>query len=543
MREDLQRSIATVLSELGVDAAPSDVVMERPLRIEHGDWSTNAALVYAKLLGKKPRDLASEICDKMAGSGLRHLERVEVAGPGFVNFHLSIGWLHDILLDVISKGEEGYARFDFGSSERVNLEFVSANPTGPIHVGNGWWGAYGDSLGRVMARCGYAVHREYYVNDTGRQVRMLGESVLARKFDSEVPDDGYQGEYVSQLAKSYSGHADAMVAGKWASEMILEEIKETLASIGIEYDAWFSQASIEESGALDETIDELRVKGLVEERDGATWFMSHTAGLGDSRDRVLVRSDGTPTYLGGDLAYHRNKFLVRGFDRVVDIFGADHQGQVASLKCGMDALGVDTSRLEILIGQMISLVEGGKSGKMSKRLGNFVSLDELIKDLGSDAVRLLALMGSLDQASTLDLDVVRSQSMENPVYYIQYAYARICSLERVREERSIERVPIENVDIDMLSHPRELELLRVLETMPDTVREACEERAPHKVTAWVRKLAAAFHGFYHDCPILFQDPDQDDSALMQARLWLVEACRTTSTIAFSLLGVSAPERM
>ncbi len=543
MREDLQRSIATILSELGVDVPPDGVSLERPLRAEHGDWSANAALMYAKLLGKSPRDLAGEICERVSGSDLRHLERVEVAGPGFVNFYLSIGWLHDVLRDVINAGEDGYARFDFGASERVNLEFVSANPTGPIHVGNGWWGAYGDSLGRVMARCGYAVHREYYVNDTGRQVRMLGESVLARKSGDEIPDDGYQGEYVTQLAKSYSGPADAMVAGKWASEMILKEIKNTLTSIGIEYDAWFSQASIEESGALNETIDQLRAQGLIEEKDGAIWFLSNTAGLGDSRDRVLIRSDGTPTYLGGDLAYHRNKFLVRGFDRVIDIFGADHQGQVASLKCGMKALGVDTNRLEILIGQMISLMDGGKSGKMSKRLGNFVSLDELIDDLGPDAVRLLALMGSLDQANTLDLDVVRSQSMDNPVYYIQYAYARICSLGRVREERSIKRMPVKDVDLGVLSHPRELELLRVLETMADTVRDACEERAPHKITVWVRKLAAAFHGFYHDCPILSQNEDPGDFALMQARLWLVEGCRIAAAIAFSLLGVSAPERM
>ncbi|MHB8262277.1 MAG: arginine--tRNA ligase [Acidimicrobiales bacterium] len=541
IRYILQQSIATAMAELDAELQPGSIHLERPLRIEHGDWSTNVCLANAKHMQKSPREIAQAVCENIRRQRVEHLESVEVAGPGFVNFHLDAGWLHDVLAEVVDQGESGYGRMDLGHGERVNLEFVSANPTGPIHVGNGWWGAYGDSLARVMERCGYSVQREYYVNDTGKQIQMLGESLLARKSGEEPPEGGYKGAYVEKLAEEYEGPQDAMVAGKWATEGILLEIKRTLASVGIHYDEWYSQASVEESGALHETIELLRDKGLIEEREGATWFLSTT--FGDSRDRVLIRSDGTPTYLGGDLAYHRNKLDIRGFDHVIDIFGADHQGQVASLRSGIEALGMDPDRLEILIGQMVSLVEGGQAGKMSKRSGKFVPLDDLVSDIGPDATRLLALMGSLDQAFTLDLDLVRSQSMENPVYYIQYAYARIQSLGRMQATRSIERIPIERTDLSLLTHPRELEILRVLEIMPDTVTEACLERAPHKLTTWVRRLAAAFHGFYHDCPVLPLAARSEDAMLLNARLWLVEGCRIGSAVALSLLGVSAPDRM
>ena len=418
------------------------------------------------------------------------------------------------------------------------IEFVSANPTGPLHVGNGWWGSYGDALGRLLGRCGWSVAREYYVNDTGGQIRNLGESLLARRGGEEVPEAGYQGAYVAELAASYAGPDDVVAAGRWAAERILDHIRTTLQRMGIVFDEWYSQASIEESGAVQQTIAVLAAKGLVEEEDGAVWFRSSR--MGDDRDRVLVKSNGDATYLGGDLAYHRDKFLVRGFDRVIDIFGADHHGQVKSLALGVEALGVDPSRLEVKLGQMVSLVDGGHSGRMSKRAGNFVALDELVADIGPDATRLLSLMSSLDQATTLDLDLVRQQSMENPVFYIQYAHARIASIARVQAERGIQRQPIDDTDLGLLVHDRELELLRCLEVLPDVVAEAGRDRAPHKVTAWVRQLAGAFHGFYHDCPVLAPDTGE---ALTQARLWLVEAARVGLAIGLGLLGVSAPESM
>ena len=437
------------------------------------------------------------------------------------------------------RGEQEYARNEIGGQEKVQIEFISANPTGPLHVGNGWWGAYGDAMGRAMARCGWLVHREYYVNDTGGQIRVLGESLLARHRGEDVPEGGYQGKYVSELAAEYVGPEDVEAAGRWAAQHILDRIRTTLARMGIVFDEWYSQASVEESGAMRATIDLLSEKGLVDEEEGAVWFRSSR--LGDNRDRVLVKSNGDATYLAGDLAYHRDKFLLRHFGRVIDIFGADHAGQVKSLMLGVEAMGVEPGRLEVKLGQMVSLVQGGQAGRMSRRAGNFVALDELIDDIGAGTRRACCRScSSLDQAALLDLDVVRSQSMENPVYYVQYAHARIASIDRRRAERGVERLLLDEVRLSLLVHERELELLRSLEELPDVVTEAGRDRAPHKVTAWVRELAGAFHGFYHDCPVLADTVDAD---LAQARLWLVEAVRVGLGIGLGILGVSAPDSM
>jgi arginyl-tRNA synthetase len=531
-------AISDALAAGGVDTEASAVHLERPARREHGDWSTNVALVHAKSLGMSPRQLAEELAERLRANPPPHVQSIEIAGPGFVNFHLAAEWLHDALIDIVTAGEDDYGRCDLGGGERVQIEFVSANPTGPLHVGNGWWAAYGDALGRVLARCGWRVSREYYVNDTGGQIRNLGQSLLARRRGEDVAETGYQGAYVAELARSYDGPDDVQAAGRWAAERILANIRSTLERMRIEFDEWHSQASVEERGALEETFALLAAKGLVEEEDGALWFRSTR--LGDNRDRVLRKSDGDITYLAGDLAYHRDKFLVRGFDRVIDVFGADHAGQVKSLLLGVEAMGVDPSRLEVKIGQLVSLVQEGQAGRMSKRAGNFVALDELIDDIGTDAMRLLSLMSSLDQPTLLDLDLVRRQTMENPVFYVQYAYARISSIERVSISRRIERRPLSEVDLTLLVHERELEVLRCLEQLPDVVAEAGRDRAPHKVTAWVRQLAGAFHGFYHDCPVLAEGTGDD---LTQARLWLVEATRIGIVIGLDLLGVSAPESM
>jgi arginyl-tRNA synthetase len=459
---------------------------------------------------------------------------IDVAGPGFVNFKLASSWLHEVVRDVITQGEENYATLDIGGGERVQIEFVSANPTGPLHVGNGWLGSYGDALARIMSRCGWKVQREYYVNDTGGQIRLLGESLLARRSGQEVPENGYQGEYVTKLADVYDGPEDITQAGAFASDEILRNIRSTLDRISICFDEWYSQASIEDSGRVQETIELYRDRGLVFEQDGATWLKSTE--FGDTRDRVLVRSDGNITYLAGDLAYHRDKFLVRKFDRVIDIFGADHHGQVASLKAGVAALGVDTDRLEIRLGQLVNFV----GAKMSKRAGNFIKLDDVIDDIGPDATRLLSLLNSIDQATTLDLDLMTHHSAENPVFYIQYAHARIASIERKRLERNIERVALGEVDLSVLTHDRELELARQLCDLPHVLSEAARERAPHKVTTWARTLAGEFHGFYHDCRVLSEEVPPE---LTQARLWLVEAVRVGLAISLGLLGVRAPEEM
>ena len=533
-------TVATVATDGSLDLAvdPDDVHLERPARRDHGDWSTNLAMVKAKQAGTNPRQLAESLVKVLRAEPPAHVVAVEIAGPGFINFHLDQGWLHDALFELITAGEEGYARPDVGHGERVQVEFISANPTGPIHVGNGWWGSYGDALARVLARSGHQVSREYYVNDTGGQIRRLGASLLARHQGAEVPEDGYQGEYVTELAAAYDGPDDVTVAGKWAADRILDMIKATLASVGIVFDEWYSQASVEESGAVDETIALLAGKGLVFEEDGATWFRATE--LGDSRDRVLRKSNGDATYLAGDLAYHRDKFLIRGFDRVIDVFGADHHGQVASLVAGVEALGVPKGRLEVKLGQMVSLMDGDDAVKMGKRAGNAISLDSLVADIGPDATRILSLMSSLDQATTFDLASVREQSVENPVFYVQMASARIGGVYRKAVERHVVRVPLADADLTLLTHERELELIRCLEELPEVVADAAINRAPTKVTTWVRRLAGCFHGFYHDCPVLAEDVDP---ALAQARLWLVEATRIGLAIGLGLLGVSAPEAM
>lgn len=543
-RDRLARAVSDAVAALAerdglpIAADPASVHLERPARRDHGDWSTNVAMVAAKGAGTSPRQLAASLVEVLLADPPAHTTSIEVAGPGFINFHLDNGWLYDALRELLEEGEETYARPDVGHGERVQVEFISANPTGPIHVGNGWWGSYGDSLARILARAGHQVSREYYVNDTGGQIRTLGESLLARRRGADVPEGGYKGAYVTELATAYTGPDDVTVAGRWAAEQILARIRATLASVGIYFDEWYSQASIEESGAVDDTIAALADKGLVFEQDGATWFRA--TALGDSRDRVLRKSDGDATYLAGDIAYHRDKFLVRGFDRVIDVFGADHHGQVPSLRAGVEALGIDPSRLEVKLGQMVSLVDGDEPVKMGKREGNAVPLDSLVADIGPDATRILSLMTSLDQSTTFDLAKVREQSAENPVYYVQMATARIGGVGRKAKERDVTRVPLGDVDLALLAQERELELIRCLEELPEVVADAARDRAPTKVTAWVRRLATCFHGFYHDCPILAEDTDP---ALTQARLWLVEGTRIGLTIGLGLLGVAAPESM
>ena len=533
--ERLAAATAAALAELGVEVTADQVVLTRPQRLEHGDWSTNVALAAAKRAGRPPRELAQSLAAALGGAGLEWVEAVEVAGPGFVNFRLGPGWLHDALRTVVADGEAGYAAPGLGAGERVQIEFVSANPTGPVHVGNGWFGSYGDALGRVMARCGWQVQREYYVNDTGGQIRLLGESLLARRRGEQVPDEGYQGEYVAQPRRAVRrpGRRRPKRAGSRPSGSSTTSARRSSAS-----------RSTSTSGTR-RPRSKRRVPSPTRSSCCASGGSStkRAAPRGSARPSTAttatacsIKSNGDATYLAGDLAYHRDKFLVRGFDRVIDVLGADHHGQVASLKAGIAALGVDPERLEVRLGQLVSLAEG----RMSKRSGVYVALDQLIDEIGPDATRLMSLLSSIDQATTIDLEIVRKQSMENPVYYVQYAHARIASIDRMRAERGIERVPVESADLSLLVHQRELELLRWLVDLPFVVGEAARERAPYKVTNWARSIAGEFHGFYHDCRIL---GDEVPAELTQARLWLVEAVRVGLAIALDLLGVHAPDSM
>ena len=537
IQSHLDVALREALVAAGIEP-PATVTLERPARREHGDWSSNVALATAKAAGRNPRELAAQVVEHLNANPPAHVEQAEVAGPGFVNFRLRPTWLHDVLREVVTAGEKDYARSESGAGERVMVEFVSANPTGPIHVGNGWFASYGDSVARLLERTGHSVAREYYVNDTGGQVRRLGESILARRAGRPVPEGGYPSGYVKGLAAAYDGPDDIEDAGRWAAEHILGFIRTQMTAVNIHFDEWFSQASVQESNAVADTIELLRAKGLVWDEDGAVWL--DTAAFGDPREKRVLRKSadqgGDYTYLAGDLAYHRNKFLMRGFDRVINVWGADHQGQVPSLLAGVEALGVERGRLEVRIGQMVSLA----GQKIGKRLGNAVDLDDLVDDVGADVMRLLSLVSSIDQSATVDLDKLRDDSKESPVFYVQYAHARIHSIAKVAAEQSVVRAPVAEVDLGLLTHERELEVLRTLSQLPEVVELATTERAPHKVTTWVRELADRFHGFYHDCRVLGEGIPAEQT---QARLWLVESARIGFTIGLDLLGVTAPESM
>jgi arginyl-tRNA synthetase len=534
IREALAESVRATLVALGVQPVPEVVHLERPARPEHGDWSTNVALALAKAAGRNPRELATAICDHLRATPAPHVVAVEVAGPGFVNFRLDHGWLHDVLRQVVGEGADGYARHRIGGGERVNVEFVSANPTGPLHVGTGRWAAYGDSLCRLLDRCGWDVHREYYVNDRGTQMTLFVESLAARKAGHAVPEGGYHGQYVADWAAEMPDDADVAA---WGYERVTRDLADTLAALGVIFDTWFSERSLVTSGALEATLADLGAAGALYDAGGATWFRA--TDHGDRQDHVLVKSDGEPTYLLSDIAYHRDKFG-RGFEHLVDIWGADHHGHVARLKAGVAALGHDPAHLEIILGQLVTLERGGEVVRMGRRSGEFVELAEVLDEVGPDVARLIFLLQSVDTRQTFDLDVVRRQSMDNPVYYVQYAHARIASIGRVAAERGIDRNPLAETDLSLLAHSRELDLLRSLAELPDVVLSACLTRGPHKITTWVLELAGRFHGFYHDCTVLGPDNDPE---LTQARLWLVEGTRVGLAITLGLLGVSAPEAM
>ena len=534
----LRELIEAALIELGIQPRALEFVVERPQHEGFGDFSTNVALIMAKSHGKSPRELASELIETSIFTEFPYTQGFEVAGPGFINFKMKAAHLHMQIHQVLQEGEASFGRVDLGKGEKVQIEFVSANPTGPLHIGNGWWAAYGDALSRVLKRSGFEVTKEYYVNDTGGQIRSLGESILARKEGSVPPEGGYLGDYVVDLAKQYEGSLEVAVAGRWAAEHIIEEIKASLEDFGVNFDVWYSQASIEDSGAVEDTIAELDAKGFVYEQDGALWLRS--SDLGDSRDRVLRKSNGDFTYLAGDIAYHRNKFLIRGFDRVIDIFGADHHGQVASQKAAMNALGIDPTRLEILLGQMVSVVESNQVVKMSKRAGTSIPLSFVVDKLGVSATRILCLSSSLDKAVVLDLTKAVEKSMDNPAFYIQYAHARIVSLLKMAFQKKVSLRPLSSEELATLTHPREIKLMKDITLLPEVIEVAARERAPHKVTTWLKSTASSFHGFYHDCPILADDLSDD---IVQSRLALARATQVALRVGLELVGADAVEEM
>jgi arginyl-tRNA synthetase len=537
IRDQLLHSVRTALDAVGFPEPAGGVALDPSKQRQHGDWSTSVALQVAKGVGLAPRDTADRLVAALEAAAPPHVERIEIAGPGFINFFLAPTWLHDVLRDVVALGER-WGRSEAAVGQRINLEFVSANPTGPLHAGGGRWVAVGDALANVLVAQGAEVHREYYLNDAGSQLEAFGASLFARYEGGEPPEDGYQGEYLAEMAiRMRSELGDDVTedqAREWGYRDVVRQLREDLARIGVHFDTWFSERTIHERGDVTAVLTELKATGATFELDGATWL--RTSDYGDSRDRVLVKADGSTTYLCNDLAYHRDKFA-RGWSHLIDIWGADHHGQVKSLQAGLAALG-HSGDLEVVLGQLVKLVKGGELVRMSKRAGNIVTLADILDEVDPDVCRLTFLLQSIDSPQTFDLDVVTAQSMDNPVYYVQYAHARIASIGRRAALAGVTRQPILETDLAPLRHERELELLRSLAQYPGAVAEAAVLRAPHRVATWVRDFAARFHGFYRDCRVL-----TDDTALTQARLWLAEACRIGLVNALELLGVGAPDEM
>jgi arginyl-tRNA synthetase len=532
IKEQLTGAVAATLQAEGL-AAPTAIGLERPAHPDHGDWSTNVAMVLAKSAGCAPRDLAQRLVDRLNAAPPPHVTGVEIAGPGFINFRLAPTWLHDVLSATIEAGDD-LGRSTAGGGQRVLVEFISANPTGPLHAGHARGAVYGDAVARLLAHTGHHVGREFYINDRGVQMQKLGESIAARAAGIDPPEDGYLGAYVREWAADLADGVDPTEHGYARA---LADQRAVLDKLGVHFDRWFSEREMVDSGAIDRTLDDLRSHGVVDDADGAVWLRS--TDYGDDKDRVLVKSDGTYTYLLPDVAYHRDKFD-RGWELLFNVWGADHHGYIPRMRAAIAALGHPPDQLEVAITQMVRLQRDGVEVKISKRTGELVELRDIIDEVGSDATRFTYLLQSVDSPQTVDLELIVSRSMDNPVFYCQMAHARLCSLERVAAERGLQRVPIDAVDLSPLVHERELEVLRVLSDLDRTLEVAARERAPHKLTAWIRELAAAVHGFYHDCPILRADVDDDTR---QARLWLAEAARIGLANMLALLGVDAPNEM
>lgn len=521
-------------------AAPT---LERPPRPDFGDYSTNAALLLAPVVGESPRAVAERLGGELEQRLGPLVDRVEVAGPGFLNLFLTDDWFRAALAHVLGEGERHGAG---GAPEplRVDIEFVSANPTGPLHVAHGRHAAFGDALARILAFHGHQVNREFYVNDHGTQVRLLAESVRARARGEEPPEGGYKGDYVSELVpREQALELDLDELARSAVAACLERIEATLERFGVPFDTWYSESKLHEGepDAVEAVLARLEAQGQLYHHEGAQWL--RTTAYGDDKDRVLVRSSGERTYFASDVAYHQDK-LARGFERLIDVWGADHHGYQQRMHAAFEALGGSPEALEIVILQFVHLFEGGGRASMSKRRGEFVTLDELIDQIGVDAARFFLLARSADTTVEVDLDLAREESNENPVYYVQYAHARIASVlakagaERVREalaEATAAAAPEQQHEL----HPAERALIKKLVAFPEDVAEAAERRAPHRIAAYALELAQEFTAFYRDCRIVGAEPHATESF----RIALGVAAQRTIAQALALLGVSAPDEM
>lgn len=576
------QSLATIAAEgvIGEDQIPQPII-ERTRDPSHGDFACNVAMVLSKAARRKPRDLAEKLIAALPASDI--IVKVEIAGPGFINFTLQEGAYRGVVSQVLEQGH-GFGRSALGQGKRVQVEFVSANPTGPLHVGHGRGAAYGAAVADLLQAVGYDVHREYYVNDAGRQMDILAASVWLRYLELcderfDFPANGYRGDYVWDIAATlhrehadaYRHSADEVFDGVPADEpaggdkekhidglieqakrllgdnryrylfelalnTILDDIRDDLAQFGVTYQEWYSERSLMDSGAVNITLQRLRDSGHVYEKGGALWFKS--TDFGDEKDRVVVRDNGQTTYFASDIAYHIDK-LERGFERVIDVWGADHHGYVPRVKAAMQAVGDDPSRLDVLLVQFAILYRGGERVQMSTRSGSFVTLRELRKEVGSDAARFFYVMRKCEQHMDFDLDLAKSQSSDNPVYYVQYAHARVCSVLRQAAEKGISvDITAGEENLHRLIETHEQDLLKTLARYPEVVESAALNEEPHQLTHYVRELANDFHTYYNAHQFLVED-----GALRDGRIKLILAVRQVLKNGLNLLGVSAPEKM
>ncbi|AYA78200.1 arginine--tRNA ligase [Bacillus sp. Y1] len=546
LKEEIKAAV--IKAELATEEQLPDVILETPKDKANGDYSTNMAMQLARVAKKAPRAIAEALVANFDQSKAS-IEKIDIAGPGFINFYMNNNYLTDLIPTILTAGEK-YGETTVGNGQKIQVEFVSANPTGDLHLGHARGAAVGDSLCNVLAKAGYDVSREYYINDAGNQINNLALSVEARYFqalgmEKDMPADGYHGEDIigigKRLAEEYGDkfvNTDEKERFDFFRSYGLKEemakLKQDLEDFRVPFDVWYSETSLYGDGKIDVALDKLRENGYIYEEDGATWFRS--TDLGDDKDRVLIKQDGSYTYLTPDIAYHKNK-LDRGFEKLINIWGADHHGYIPRMKAAIEALGYGKDVLEVEIIQLVHLYKNGEKMKMSKRTGKAVTMRDLVEEVGLDATRYFFAMRSADTHMDFDLDLAVSQSNENPVYYAQYAHARICSILRQGEENGFTYDT--NADFSLIGAEKEIEVLKKLGEFPLAVAEAAEKRMPHRVTNYIYELASTFHSFYNAEKVL----DAENAERTKARLSLIKAVQTTLKNALKLIGVSAPEKM
>lgn len=551
LSELITETARTTLDAHGLDSSvvPESATVERPRNPEHGDYATNIAMQVAKKAGTNPREFGTWLAESLGAQ--EGIDEATVAGPGFINIRLAAAAQGKIVEEILAAGAD-FGHGDEFAGTAINLEFVSANPTGPIHLGGTRWAAVGDSLGRVLTARGAKVTREYYFNDHGAQIDRFARSLLAAAKGEPTPEDGYGGDYIQDIASQIvEANPDWQQLGEDEAqelfrsqgvELMFAHIKRTLAEFGTEFDVYFHENSLFESGAVEAAIQQIKDNGNLYEADGAWWLRS--TNFGDDKDRVVIKSDGNAAYIAGDIAYVADKFD-RGHNLCIYMLGADHHGYIARLRAAAAAMGYDPEQVEVLIGQLVNLVKDGKAVRMSKRAGTVITLDDLVEAIGVDAARYAMIRSSVDSSLDIDMDLWASQSNDNPVFYVQYAHARLSSLGRKAADLGVTR---EGADLSLLTHDREGDLIRTLGEFPAVVKTAAELREPHRVARYAESLAGTFHRFYDACQVLPKPSDDEQTvaeskALFAARLSLAAAARQTLANALELLGVTAPERM